>query len=187
MERVVRQFGAVSLQAGRWAVREARRAPHVLAIAATALAAVVIVAMALRASTAATDRPAADQPYYGSTEALESSAALIVRGTILRSTERRDNGYPETIATVSVAKVAKGEAGRRIEVGYVTPGSGPEAPIGLTVGEEYVFLLVPRPDEPASLVNTAQGYFAVSGGRAVAGEGSPVGLSLAVKRALNVQ
>jgi hypothetical protein len=129
---------------------------------------------------------AADEPYYDSTEALEGTADVIVRASIVSTRERMSNGFPETVATISITKVAKGDiaTGGRMKVSYPTPCSGPDTPTGLSAGKEYVLLLVRFDNGGAGLVNTTQGYYRVLDGRAVADAQSPVELSPEVKRAL---
>lgn len=161
--------------------RRTRRLPLILLLAAAAAVVVAVAAVAIFGGTA--QPPTADQPYFESTQALEDRADLIVRGVIL-STRRQD---PETLATISVGRTAKGQVapGTRLEISYVT--SGPETAAGLAEGREYVFLLETFPSDPAVLVNTTQGYYTVSDGRAVPGPDNDVRLSTEVKRALGVQ
>lgn len=133
--------------------------------------------------------PVADEPYYDSAVSLEESADLIVRGGFVDSREHSDRGWPEVTATIRVDAVAKGEVrvGDTVEVSYLRPGSGPDAPDGLDPDDgEYVFLLVVWPEGGSSLVNTTQGFYRIEGGRAVAGEDNPVPLSATVRQQLGL-
>ncbi|SDY89132.1 hypothetical protein SAMN05444365_10426 [Micromonospora pattaloongensis] len=164
-----------------------RRPVGVLAvIAAVALIGVVGAVVGVRTLGSSGPPSSADQPYYESTEALEGKADVIVRASIVSTLERTSNGFPETVATISITKVAKGDAaaGGRMTFSYPTPGSGPESPTGLSAGKEYVLLLVRFDDGAAGLVNTTQGYYPVLNGRAVTGTENSVELSPDVKTAL---
>ncbi|MGI5212132.1 hypothetical protein [Plantactinospora sp. CA-290183] len=131
-----------------------------------------------------------DEPYYDSTAELEGSADLIVRATILTTRDHHEQGYPQTTARIAVARVAKGDLaeGARTEVAYGRPGSGPDAPEDLAAGREYVLLLATYPDSPSVLVNSTQGYYPVSEGRATAASAdNPVPLSPETERALGLR
>ncbi|MEE6257226.1 hypothetical protein [Plantactinospora sonchi] len=131
----------------------------------------------------------ADEPYYGSTAELEESADVIVRGDIVDTREHSDRGWREVTATIRVAAVAKGEVavGTTVEVSYARPGSGPETPEELDpAGGEYVFLLALWPEGGSSLVNTSQGYYRISDGRAVATKDNPVPLGPEVRQRLGL-
>jgi hypothetical protein len=170
------------------AARNRRRLVPVVAVAVVVVVAVGVV-VALR-TLGGSAPPTADEPFYDSTQALEASADMIIRGRLESTREQTDNGFPETVAAVTVERVAKGNglsAGQHIEIAYTTPGSGPETPAGLAPGGEYVLLLVRSTDAPASLVNTTQGYYAVSGGRATPAKGNSVPLSAGVRKALDVE
>ena len=171
----------------RPAIRTWRRLVPAIAVAVVVVAVGVVVALR---TLGAGPPPTADEPFYESTQALETKADMIVRGRLESTREQTDNGFPETVATVAVLRVAKGDnvtAGQRIEVAYTTPGSGPETPTGLVPGGEYVLLLVRSAGAPANLVNTTQGYYPVSGDRATPAPGNPVPLSDGVKKALDVR
>ncbi|WP_020575905.1 hypothetical protein [Actinopolymorpha alba] len=176
-------------QAPRTVARR-RRLVMVLAASSAVVVAVIIGWTAIRTGGGGTaEPPMVDEPVYENSRALEDRADLILRGTVVSTREQDSNGFPETIARVEVEKVAKGQvaAGRQIEVAYVTPGSGPETPTGMSVGGRYVLLLASYTDAPASLVNTFQGYYTISGGRAVPAPDNDVALSPAVKQTLGVQ
>jgi hypothetical protein len=169
------------------ATRTRRRLVPAIAVAVVVVAVGVVVALR---TLGASPPPTTDEPFYESTQALEAKADLIVRGRLESTREQTDSGFPETVATVTVVRVAKGDnvaAGQRIEVAYTTPGSGPETPTGLAPGGEYVLLLVRATGAPANLVNTTQGYYPVSDGRAIPAPGNPVPLSDGVKQALDVR
>jgi hypothetical protein len=178
--------GPEASAAGRAARKRWRLVPAI-AVAVVVIAVGVVVALR---TLGASPPPTADEPFYETTQALEAKADMIVRGRLDSTREQTDNGFPETVATVTVVRVAKGDnltAGQRIEVAYTTPGSGPETPTGLAPGGEYVLLLVGATGAPANLVNTTQGYYPVSGGRATPAPGNQVPLSDGVKKALDVR
>ena len=173
----------------------ARRRNRPRALVLTGAAALVVGAVvvgALVVAPALTGGPpssgTADEPFYGTTAELEGRAELIVRGTVTSAIDDQDAGYPRTVATVDVTAVAKGDvaAGSSMQVAYTTPGSGPESPEGLAVGGEYVLLLETIPGEPAVLVNTTQGYFTVTDGRAVPTDQNTVALEPATLAALGL-
>lgn len=159
----------------------------VAGIAVAVVAVVTVLGLTWLAGGTSVAPSTADEPYYTATE-LTDAADLIVRGTLLSTREDASRGYPATVAEVSVDLVAKGDvtSGDVIEIAYVTPGTGPVAADGLAAGGEYVLLLVTYPDDPASLVNSTQGYYAVQGGRAVAGPENAVELEADVRAALRV-
>ena len=125
--------------------------------------------------------PSANQAVYRTTEALENRAQSIVRATVLRTRPETGNGTPETVATVEVSRVAKGDAepGRPMDIVYTTPGpDAVQAPEAFRIGQEYVFL-VRDPDAAglAHLISSFQGWYGVTGGRPVPGDGNTVPLS----------
>ncbi|MGO4753562.1 hypothetical protein AB4212_34035, partial [Streptomyces sp. 2MCAF27] len=109
--------------------------------------------------------PAADEPYYMTTGALERSADVIVRARVAATRETDEDGVLETTATVSVVATGKGKVpGRTIQVSYTSPASnvlpsGPE----LTRRHEYV-LLLDHTDGRYFPVNTTQGYYGIEAG-----------------------
>jgi len=133
--------------------------------------------------------PVADEMFFGDTASLQAEAGIIIRATIVSMREQDESGFPEIIATASIDEVAKGSVvkGDRIEFAYSKPGSGPETPSGLKSGGQFVLLLVGSDASPASLVNTTQGYYVVSGDKAVAGPDNPVDLGPDVKQLLRLR
>jgi len=161
--------------------------------ALAALAAIVILGLALAGGAwrlAGRDAPptsTADEPYYASTQDLEAKAQAVIRATIRSATGDDRHGYPETTASADVRAIAKGSlaVGQPIALSYTTPGSGPET-ADLKVGGEYVLLLELDGSNPAHLINSTQGWYQVTAGRAVAGPSNDVKLSPAVKTALGL-
>lgn len=101
--------------------------------------------------------------------------------------ERTVDDVTSVEAPAEVLAAAKGSApGAHVTVSYTPPdGGGPEV-AALAAGKEYVLLLERQDDGRFTLVNTAQGAYGVSAGRAVAGEGNPVTLSPGVLKALRL-
>jgi hypothetical protein len=133
--------------------------------------------------------PTANEPVYADTASLEGHADAIVRGVIESARDESWEGNLETAARVRLGRVAKGNAvpGDVVAVNYTSPASGAaEAPTGLRVGGEYVFLIEWSPGGRAYLVNSTQGYYAVRQGRAVATNDNPVPLSSGVRDALGL-
>ncbi|ADI06967.1 hypothetical protein SBI_03846 [Streptomyces bingchenggensis BCW-1] len=131
--------------------------------------------------------PAADEPYYVTTGDLERHADVVVRARVVATRETDEDGFAETIATVSVVATGKGKPpGRTIHASYPSPGaalpSGPE----LTVRHEYVLLLARMDDGKYVLVNTTQGYYGIEAGHAKAGPDNDVALSDGVLKALGL-
>jgi hypothetical protein len=145
--------------------RRPERLPLVRTVKLSASVAVLMIAAFAGTRLLGVGASAADEPHYATTD----PAPVILRGTITATHDYDRDGAPETEATVAVSKVAKGEvaAGRPATVVYTRIGSGPEAPVGLHRGGEYVFLLTPRDSSRWNLINSDQGYFAVSAGNAV--------------------
>ncbi len=135
--------------------------------------------------------PTANQAVYSGTDVLEGRADMIVRATVRAMAAQNDEGVPETVATVEVSRVAKGDtaAGRRLAVAYTTPGPDvAEAPKAFVVGREYVFLLTsPDAADQTHMVNTFQGWYAVDGTQIVADEQNPVELSPSVLARLGLR
>ncbi|GEM_PF-3090365 len=160
-----------------------------LAVGVVAVGAAVVVPMLGDGGTGAGGGGlAADEPFYGTTAELEAAADLVVRGSITGTEQDSSQGYEQTVASVDVAATAAGDVapGSTLEVAYTTPGSGPESPVGLAVGGEYVLLLVAGDDGRAYLVNTTQGYFTVEDGTAVPTADNPVPLDPATLAALGL-
>lgn len=153
----------------------------VAAVAAVALAGAGVVG--IRLLNADPGGETADEPYYATTADLENSAAAIVQGTITGTRAQAD----ETVATVRVTAVAKGDVARgtRVDVAYAT--AGPEIPDGLHEGGDFVFLLQPRNATLWNLVNTNQGYYAVSGGKVKPDADNDVRLSSDVLKKLDLE
>jgi hypothetical protein len=133
--------------------------------------------------------PTANEPVYVDTASLESHADVIVRGVLESARDESFEGNLETVARVRLGRVAKGNAKPDdvLAVNYTSPASGAaEAPTGLRVGGEYVFLIEWSPGGRAYLVNSTQGYYVVRQGRAVATKDNPISLSSGVRHALGL-
>lgn len=173
--------------------RPARRGRRVW-VAGLAAAGVLIVAGAVGAvvlRTAAPPPPSANQAVFGTTEELENRADTIVRATVRDTRPETGNGTPETVATVEVSRVAKGDAepGRRFDIVYTTPRpEAVEAPTDFRIGREYVFLIT-DPDDAglAHLISTFQGWYAVRDDRAVPDEKNAVRLSPDTRKDLHLR
>ncbi|MFI1869900.1 hypothetical protein [Streptomyces jumonjinensis] len=130
-----------------------------------------------------------DELSYSTTAELEGTADLIVRARPGTGKEADLDGYAArtTLTPAKVLATAKGEAtGKSIQIAHTTPGSGPEA-TALTKSKEYVLLLDRQDDGRYTLVNTTQGVYKVTRGRAVAGEDNDVPLSRDVTNALGLE
>jgi hypothetical protein len=158
-----------------------RRTLLVAAVAAVVLAGAGVAG--IRLLNADPGGETADEPHYTTTAALENSADAIVRGTITGTRTQTD----ETIATVRVTAVAKGDVatGTPVDVAYAT--AGPEIPGGLHKGGDFVFLLQPRDATLWNLVNTDQGYYPISGGKAKPDADNDVRLSSDVLKKLGLE
>ncbi|WP_228386928.1 hypothetical protein [Streptomyces katsurahamanus] len=130
-----------------------------------------------------------DEFSYPTTAELEGAADLIVRARPGEGRETDLDGYAAstTLTPAKVLATAKGEvAGKSIQIAHTTPGSGPET-TALTKSKEYVLLLDRQDDGRYTLVNTTQGAYEVTRGRAVAGEDNDVPLSRDVANALGLE
>ncbi|GAA1580870.1 hypothetical protein [Actinoplanes couchii] len=164
----------------------ARRRTLVWGLAA---AAVVVVGVGVAGAIVLRDPapPAmSDQPFYRDTAELEENAEAIVRATVSATRTVTADGITETVATVSVGKVAKGDPkpGSSIEIAYSS--TGPEQAEGIRKGGEYVLLLQSRDATTWNLVNTTQGYYTVAGGELTPTVDNTVALSAAVTSSLGV-
>ncbi|MGW1844675.1 hypothetical protein [Streptomyces sp. NPDC001966] len=169
--------------------RPRRRRGGLIAAVACGVAAVAV-AVGVYATTG-TGEPGgglvADEPAYGSASGLEGAADLIVRAELGKGTERTVDDVTSVEAPAKVLAAAKGSApGAQVTVSYTPPDAGGPEVAALAAGKEYVLLLERQDDGRFTLVNTAQGAYGVSGGRAVAGEGNPVTLSPGVLKALRL-
>ncbi|MFI1939138.1 hypothetical protein ACH44C_18515 [Streptomyces purpureus] len=191
--RAVAELGALvggaRPPAGTVARPRRRRGVLIAAVACGAAAAVAAIAVF---AAGGPDGPGsggglvADEPHYPSTAELEGAADLIVRAKLGAGTERTTDDITSTVAPAEVLATAKGTApGGQVTVSYTPPGSGPET-AALEAGREYVFLLEHQDDGRYTLVNTAQGAYGVSGGKAVPSEGNEVALSPAALKALRL-
>lgn len=196
MERAERELAALLASgaappAGRPAARAPRRPRRALLVAA---AATVAVAAAGVVGVAVLDRldpspPSSDEPFYNTTAKLETQAEVIVRARLESAREQTADGITETVARARIQAVAKGglAAGETLEVAYTPVGSGPEAPVGLRQGGEYVLLLERRDATLWNLVNSTQGYYVVTDDRAVASDANSVRLSSRVRQDLGLR
>ncbi|MFI6862063.1 hypothetical protein ACIBKZ_19545 [Streptomyces sp. NPDC050421] len=167
-----------------------RRRVGLIAVAACGAAAVVaaVAVFAVNATTGDTDGGlVADEPVYESAQELEGAADLIVRAELGKGAERTVDDVTSVQAPAKVLATAKGTApGPQVTVSYTPPDAGGPESAALTPGKEYVFLLERQDDGRFTLVNSTQGAYGVSGGRAVAGEGNAVTLSPGVLEALRL-
>jgi hypothetical protein len=130
-----------------------------------AVAAAAVAVMAL-AGCAFVPQVVNDDEYYGSVEALDEGATVIVRGTV---TETQDSATVSamTIHRVRIDEQYQGSALVRGSVDVMQPGpvaSTSRSDEVLEVGEEYVlFLLVEQRHraEPAGIVGGPQGTFLI--------------------------
>ena len=122
--------------------------------------------------------PAADEPFYGTTQELEARADVIVRGTVTATRETTDEGYPQTLGTVEVTAVAVGGVapGDELTASWVTPGATALSENGPRTGGEYV-LLLEDVEGLLVLVSQTQGWYPVTDGAAAPADGNPVPLA----------
>jgi len=179
--------GGAGPAAGDVSAPRRRRAGLIVVAAAAAVAVVAVYAVNGTTGTGESEGGLmADEPVYGSAAELEGAADLIVRAELGKGAERTVDDVTSIQAPAKVLATAKGAApGPQVTVSYTPPGMGAES-TALTPGEEYVFLLERQDDGQFTLVNSSQGAYGVSGGRAVAGEGNAVVLSPGVVKALRL-